>query len=212
MRILCLTALALLMAVPTALARSSYINDVVRVTLRTGPGYDHKLLSVVQSGDVVEVLEEGAEWSRVRAADGRQGWVLTRLLTDEEPNVLKLKRLQQELEALRRRSGPPDEESEALRTENLGLENALTAARFDLQAARQAYTTLERETADEVKALANAQKRIKAQAASLDECRRLAADQTTTREIRWFLAGSGVLLVGLLIGLGIRRRRRSNLY
>jgi SH3 domain protein len=191
-----------LIAVATASGQSVYINDVIEVNLRAGPGYDHKSVSVLSSGDRVDIVEHGQTWSRVRIADGASGWVLTRLLTDREPNAAKIRRLEQQLAA------PPsgDGSGEArLQAENLALKNALAEVRFELQAARQAAAVPQNDAADD--ALARSLARVKALEARLADCQRRVDHQTRSAGMRWFLAGAGVLLVGLLIGLKARNRR-----
>lgn len=196
---------------PPVGAQNVYVNDVVQVTLRTGPGYDHKILSVLQSGDAVTVLDEGEEWSRVRSADGAEGWLLSRLLTDKEPNVRVLRRLERRLADI---EGGADEQSNRLRQEKRDLENALTETRFELEAARQAHDNLKSEAGEVIetrRALSRTKARLQAQAETLERCRRKLVEQDRAERLRWFLSGAGVLLLGILIGLGIGRRRRTRL-
>jgi SH3 domain protein len=128
----------------------------------------------------------------------------TRLLTTDEPNILKIRRLEAQLAAARNGGAGPD--ISALEEENRRLEKALAEARRELQTARQASGG-----ATDEAALAEARQRIQALETRLGECRDRLGDQVLTAGIRWFLAGAGVLLVGLLIGLKFRRRQRSGL-
>ena len=57
----------------TAWAEEMYVNEIVQITLRTGKGTDHKIVAMIQSGQKVEIVEPGQDWSRVRTADGREG-------------------------------------------------------------------------------------------------------------------------------------------
>ncbi|MDY0311889.1 MAG: TIGR04211 family SH3 domain-containing protein [Desulfobacterales bacterium] len=207
MKALRATMVLLAVMCTTALAESFYVNDVVKVTLRSGPGYDHKILAVLNSGDPVELVERGKDWSRVRVPDGPEGWMATRLLTQNEPNTLKIKRLEARLAA-----GETHPDMPALETENKRLEAALAEARLELAAARQANSGAEGQTATaDNGALADAKARIQALETRLAECQDQLADQTLAVGWRWFLAGAGVLLVGMLIGLKIQRRHRSGL-
>ena len=76
-----------------ALAETMYVSDVMKVTLRTGPGIDHKILALIKSGQEVEVLEPNDQWTRVRLGDKKEGWILTRFLTTTKPSVLILDKL-----------------------------------------------------------------------------------------------------------------------
>lgn len=207
-----LSAAMFLLAVlaATALAQSFYVNDVVKVTLRAGPGYDHKILAVMNSGDPVELVERGKDWSRVRLPDGPEGWMATRLLTENEPNILKIKRLEAQLAD--GSSGAPRSDPSALEAENRRLEAALAEARLELTALRQAGGKGEDTAATaEDGTLADARARILALETRLSQCQERVKDQTLAEGVRWFLAGAGVLLVGVLIGLKFRRRQRSGL-
>ncbi len=191
----------------TAPAQTVYINDVIKVTLRGGPGYDHKIVSVLSSGDVVEVIEKGKEWSQARIPDGPSGWVPTRLLSDQEPNVLKIRRLEQQLAALKADDNRPES---ALKEENRKLQNALAEARFELEAARQARGSVESGgsgSPGDNPSANDAQVKVAELETRLAECQGHANHETLTAGIRWFLAGAGVLLVGMLIGLKSRNRR-----
>ena len=196
-------------------AQGVYINDVVQVALRAEPGYDHGVVTLLRSGDRVERLDDSGDWSRVRSADGSEGWVLSRLLTDKTPNVLKLKRLEQELDAIRQRGGEAGGELAAALEEKLRLQNALAEVRFELEAAQQAYTELKKKSAgggEANQALADARKQIDQQTRQLEDCRRQAAEMGQRETLYWFLAGAGVLMAGLLAGFRIGRRPRSKLY
>ena len=43
--------------------------------LREGPGTRARIVGVLKQGTRVEVLEEKEQWYRVRAEDGREGWI-----------------------------------------------------------------------------------------------------------------------------------------
>jgi SH3 domain protein len=78
--------LALVLAWPAvAQERQQYISDVITLTLRDGPRNDATYLGTVKSGDRVTLLESlGPEsFARIRTADGREGWVTARYLTNE---------------------------------------------------------------------------------------------------------------------------------
>jgi SH3 domain protein len=193
-----------------ALAQPFYVNDVIKVTLRAGPGYDHKILAVLNSGDQVQLIERGKDWSRVRIPEGPEGWMATRLLTEEEPNILKIRRLEAQLAD--RSTGDPGPDTTALEAEIQRLKNALAEARAEMEAVRQANGAVENPRPPRVnESQAEARTRIQELENRLSECQARLEDQTLTAGIRWFLAGAGVLLFGLLIGMKFRRRQRSGL-
>ena len=40
-------------------AESMYVTDLIKLTLRSGPSTDYKILDVIESGQQVEILEPG---------------------------------------------------------------------------------------------------------------------------------------------------------
>lgn len=54
-----------------------------RLNLRGAPGPKGRVLTKLRRGDALTVLESGVEWMRVRAPQGEEGWVLSRLTCPE---------------------------------------------------------------------------------------------------------------------------------
>jgi SH3 domain protein len=76
------------------------VSENFEITMRTGPGTDRKIISLVQSGKALEVLEKGEEWSMVRTLNGKEGWVLNRYLTASQPCAMVLDRVRQDYDVL----------------------------------------------------------------------------------------------------------------
>ena len=62
-----------------------YISDETAVTLREDKGMESEVMALIKSGARVELLEsdEASGYSRVRVGPKREGWVLTRYLSDQ---------------------------------------------------------------------------------------------------------------------------------
>lgn len=212
-----LVFLLLVSAGHLALAETAYVSDRLEVTLRTGTSTQHSIVRMLPSGARLEVLETDAAsgYSRVRTADGTEGWVLSRYLM-ERPAA------RDQLGAATERAA-----SMELRVADLAAQvEALTGERNELQVQRDG---LEAEVADLRAELDNV-RRVSASSLELDQANRelrtrvAATDQENARlrgeiaelerntQRNWFLAGAGVLLLGLVLGLvlpRIRWRRRS---
>ena len=89
-----ITFFAVIIMASTVSAKTMYVNDLIKLMLRSGRGLDNRIIAIIESGDAVEMLEAGDQWSRVRTQSGNEGWVLTRYLTEEETASRKLARLQ----------------------------------------------------------------------------------------------------------------------
>jgi len=213
-----LIVLALLsLAAWTAAAETRYVSDQLEITLRSGTSTQHSIIRMLPSGTPLETLEvdEAAGYTRVRTPGGAEGWVLSRYLM-EQPAA------RDRLAAISQRAGSQQSRALELADEVERLE----AERASLEAQRAG---LEEELA-EVRAELERIRRVSASALELDQVNRelrtrLAAAEQSGDQLRsriselesntrrdWFLAGAGVLVLGLILGLVLPRmrfRRRS---
>ncbi len=192
-------------------AESMYVTDQLKLTLRSGPSTDHKILAVVESGQKVEILEPGDDWSLVRNAKGKEGYVLTRYLMPEPTHNVRLEKLQRKHKALTQQAATLLEENTRFRSENKKLKSALDKNEKTLQKLRLDYDKLKAGSAEYLE-LKEKYKTVSRQLAeqtkradTLDEELR---SVETNQYIKWFLAGSGVLLMGFIVGFSARRQRR----
>lgn len=199
----------------TANAETKYITDTLTLTFRSGPSSENKILSFLKSGQRLELLQAGETWSKVRLPDGKEGWVLSRYLTDQPASADVLERLQAKHQELTEQSAKLMEANEQLADENQNLKAAVADHEKALESLRKDYETLQSESAEFIEL----KKKYEEAAARLqDRNNRLVTleEQVASMElnytIKWFLAGSGVLVLGILIGFISRRpRRRSSL-
>ena len=192
-------------------AESMYVTDQLKLTLRSGPSTGHKVLAVVESGQKVEILEPGEDWSLVRNAKGKEGYVLTRYLMAEPTHNVRLEKLQRKHKALTQQAATLLEENTRFRSENKKLKSALDKNEKTLQKLRLDYDKLKAGSAEYLE-LKEKSKTVSRQLAeqtkradTLDEELR---SVETNQYIKWFLAGSGVLLMGFIVGFSARRQRR----
>lgn len=204
--------LALLWAAPAWALPNMYVTDQLQVTVRSGPSVENKVIAVVNSGESVEVVStEQDGWVKVRTESGKDGWMIERYLQEEMPALVKIKKLDPENKSLLGRL-------EELTNENQELKKALSQTQGRTAELETSYAKLEKDAAD-VLNLRKSYKKLQEEYASQAE--RLEALSTEVESLRlgnnlkWFLAGAGVLLVGWFIGLALGRRRRrsaSSLY
>ncbi len=194
----------------TSAAETKYISDIIQITMRTGPGIDHRVIAMVQSGDVVKVLEEGVEWSRVQLPSGKEGWVLNRFLTAETPNQHKLEQLIDTHDKLETKVEKLLAENRRLKNENETIKNNLESKSQNLNNLNQEYQSLATESADFIQLKKTCKKlsdqlthQIKVSSELSEQTRKLKRD----KRIKWFLGGAGVVFIGFLIGLGFGSRR-----
>ncbi len=202
----------LVLAASAADAQARYVSDRLEITLRTGTSTQHSIIRMLASGTRLDVLEVDAPsgYTRVRAADGTEGWVLSRYLMDRPAAREQLEAATSRVDTLTARVAELTSELELLR----GERNTLDAERSGLGA-----------EAEELRAELERIKRVSASAMELDKANRelrtrLAAAEQAGDDLRmevaelkrntqrdWFVAGAGVLVLGLVLGLVIPRLR-----
>lgn len=82
-----------------------YISDETAVTLRAEKGMRGEVVALIKSGTRVDLVEHDAAsgYSRVRVGPGREGWVLTRYLSEQPAARERLAEVEAELAAAQAR-------------------------------------------------------------------------------------------------------------
>lgn len=200
----------LLFAVPVH-ATTMYVNDIVEITLRTGQSLDHKILSFLQSGQRLEVLQTNDQWAHVRTANGKEGWVLTRYLTPEPTSKIKLERLEEKQKSVLEQNAALLQENQLLKGENKKLSNALSSTDKGLSQIRTEYDALKSESSEFLALKAKYEQtatRLDQETRKASQLEEHVARLERSYAIKWFLAGSGVLLFGFVVGFSLKRQRR----
>ncbi len=78
-------------------AEVAYVDDTLRVLVRSEPDSRKNPVTTIVSGDRVEILErKGEDDVKIRTADDEEGWVKERYLTTEVPPRAQLGMLQEQ--------------------------------------------------------------------------------------------------------------------
>lgn len=209
--------IGLLILPAASVAETVYVSENFEITMRTGPGTDRKIISLVESGKALEILEKGEEWSKVRTINGKEGWVLNRYLSANQPCAMVLDRVRQDYDVLAAKYKDLKDNFDELNAQKKSTDADLSQNQKDRDEISTAYETLKKEAADFLKL----KQRHKQMTADLDAEKTLAAklDEENmqlkrSRIIQWVLTGGGIMLVGFFIGLfsSSRRKSRSSLY
>ncbi len=133
------TLLPLAVMVLTALSATSgqaqeawVMDKKVSLTLRTGAGTQYRIIGNLTTGDVAKILTRGDGWTKVRTADGKEGWVSAGFLQASPPARIKLERLGREAEELRRQVTELSEKTTDLRATKDELESDEEARRIEI--------------------------------------------------------------------------------
>jgi len=204
----------------TALAQDQtrYVSDELRINMRTGPSLQNRITRMLPAGEEVRILanDKAAGYSRVRTAEGADGWVLTRQLSDAPSAKDRLGEAQRTLEALR-------VENESISEQLSSLRSAHTQVSSERQKLESESQRLSRELDSVKRTAARTLKIVKENEALRVDVQDLEVQMQTLRKERdelrdgsardWFLVGAGVILLGIIVGLilpRLRLRRRAS--
>jgi SH3 domain protein len=211
-----------------ALADRRYVTDMLILTLRQGPGTEYETIRTLRTDTPVEVLEEEEKYLRVRTEEGEEGWVAKQYITAETPKPLIIAGLEKEnerlgarvqelekrqtllLNQLKEAEQGQDAKVKELEKDAEDYRQEVARATAELEQITENYNALLDQSKNVVQ-LAGEHDRLEAENARLDtELNRLKKENTRlqrTGMIRWFLAGAGVLLIGLIAGRVTRKKK-----
>lgn len=192
-------------------AETRYVNDLLEITLRTGPGHNYRILKMLKSGQSLELMETENEWSRVRLPDDTTGWVFSKYLRNSPPKSSLADSLQQEIEPLRKKVEVLSQENQRLIERNQEMSRHLTETMEQLETLQSQYAELKEESADYL--------RLKDEHAALSQTleeknkriqvlEKQVSDAFLSASLKWFLAGAGVLILGMIMGGKISSRKK----
>jgi SH3 domain protein len=123
-----------LLSLNKVLAATAYVSDELVLGVYAEENNQGQRLATLHSGTSVETLAQDGDFTQVRLLDGTTGWVKSAFLTTQEPAVVRVKQLQEELD--RNRATTPALAEAAARSEVERLKLELAAKQSELDAAR----------------------------------------------------------------------------
>lgn len=196
-----------------AFGATRYVGDLVEITVRSGPGLKYRVVKTVPSGQTVEVIETQNGWSRIELTGDKTGWVVSRYLQSEKPDSLVAEELKGKIPPLQNRIENLKAENDRLIKMNQSLSEKLDETRTQLEKIRKTHEELKAESKNylELKkqhqSLTTEMKKKKERIETLEQ---QVSRSYLSAAIKWFLAGGGVLLVGMILGASSARRKRSS--
>ncbi len=201
--------MSILILSATVQAETRYISNIIKITLRTGPGIDHKIVRMVKSGQNVEVKEQGAEWSKVQLPDGTEGWVLNRFLTRKEPDFITLERLRKKYNDIMAQLPAITQENRQLKEDNRKLKQKLDEDQAKASRLAKDYAKLKTNSAGYLELKGEHEKVVSRLAAASSKVKRL-EKELLNKYITAGLTGAAVLLLGFIIGFSAKRQRKRS--
>lgn len=210
MKQLMIIGFLLVLLVTPAAAETLYVKGDSGANLRNGNSTRHAVIDTIDPGQALLAIETCNKWTKVRLPDGKEGWMASRLLTDKKPAAIIASELNNKIENLSIESESIQAENERLIIENQSLHEKLKEMFEQMAQTREAHETLIAESADFLALKADLERlsdqlREKTEIIASLEAELAITNRSAT--IHWFLAGAGVLLLGMIIGAAMKRRR-----
>ena len=203
----------------SSFAATLYVSDTtVEANLRTGTQQANRIIALLRPGTQLEVLSEEDGWAEVTLADGRTGWILRRYLSERPPWRVTAEKLGAENKQLRAQLATVEGGNQDLGQKNKELQKQVDLQQKELEKVRRNYEELKNSSTNYLNlkmAYENLQKGARQNNAKLNELEKAHGKLKTSKGIRWFLSGAGVLLLGYIMGTSVarlRRRRSSDYY
>ncbi len=193
------------------LAKTSYVKPSSEVVVRKGQGIKYKIVAVVKDGVSVEFLEEGDSYAKVRLANGKEGWMLKRFLSDEPPLEQVVASLRTEKEKMKRKEIEVAQKLKEVSSTLAQTETEFDAILAERDQIRTDYQNLQQDTANVVQTKNDLLKTVKENELLVQKLASVQQENNSLKKntaIKWFLSGGGVLLVGMFIGMRSSKSRR----
>ena len=200
-----------------AIAKALYVQPSSEVVVRRGQGTDFKIIAMVKDGTRVVLLEDGTDYSRVRLPNNKEGWMLTRFLSEQPPLQEVVASLRNKAEELTRSRDEAVQKFEAITTVLSTTEKQLQVIIAERDQALTNYQELQESTADTMKIMQLQKKTALENTTIIEKLKEVESRNKNLEKdstVKWFLAGGGVLLLGMLLGASSNksRRKKSSLY
>ncbi len=199
------------------LAADMYVTDSFKITLRTGPSTDNKIVSMLSSGQKVEVLDAGDEWTHVRITGGQtddqEGWVLSRFLMSRVPWENQTGFLLRENNRLKEKVPLLDGKVKETNTQVRELSSTLKQQTRAYEDLKKTYAELKEGSASYLKLKETYEITNSALKQAQQSVIQLTEENKSLKSmlvIKWFLTGALVLLFGLMIGLVVGQKQKKS--
>lgn len=231
-RLLWLACFAVILSIcgglAAAWAETRYVSDMLIISLREGQDDESPSIGYIKSDTPVEVIEENDDFVLVKTPEDLTGWVKKRFLVSEKPKTLVIEEQRQRIQDLEDKiillQQNPSASEDIDPTQTQAYEKKIQELQNGLNSEKQHVVKLEDELAranvsyqqlmEKQKQAPQAQGELQALKQknsellmALQQAEQTATPTFFTGNIKWFLSGAGVLLLGFVIGRSLRRKR-----
>jgi len=212
-------------------ARTGYVSDMLFLTFRQGPGNSYAVEKTLMSNTPVLILEEKNEFYKVELESKEVGWVDKNFIIFTLPKAVMINKLEKENKSLSNKTMELQSRVRELQDELASVEQNYSQTKEKLEISLKTalneknktinmlsdtqgeYDTLTRQSK-------NIQKIIKENKILKEQTQTLSGELEIIKEksqnffktgmIKWFLTGSGVLLLGWIIGQSVSAKKQHS--
>jgi SH3 domain protein len=204
-----LIILCVLFLSTVAFGQRSYVSSLQKVTFRTGPGTDNKIIRMIMSDEKINIVEAGEVWTKITDKSGTEGFVLNRFISKETPSSVKYTWLKSKFDKLEVKNKKMSTILKDMKVELKSSQSSLVNSEASLKEVNGSYEELKVGSAEFLTLKKKYDQAIYKLKLKTDKVKDLEST-VNTHYIKWFLAGGGVLLLGWLIGLISRKKKGYN--
>ncbi len=201
--------LSLIIYTQNAAAQDSstfYVDDELTITVRSGESTSHQILRTIKSGTALTITETHPDtgYSKAILNDGTEGWVLTRFLSKTPVARDQLAQAQKRIGQLEKRLGDAEKELKELKQKFQNTSSSLDKQTGDYEKTQKELDHIRTVSANAI-ALDSENKELKTELIYLEtetqalEQQNAALQDSSARN--WFITGTAVMLIGIIIGL-----------
>lgn len=180
----------------------AYVGDSVDISMRSGPENNFRIIRMLKSGMKLRVLEKnGNGWSRAVDENQKEGWILSRYLTEKMPASLRVAQLEQTMITVQEERDSLEQKFNELKKSN----QTLSQDRAELDRLRSLMQNTLKVDAD------NKHLKIKTDQLNAELMRALDDKRILERQsdASFFVSGATVLGLGIIAGFILAKKRRS---
>ncbi len=211
--------------------KTGYVSDMLLLTFRQGPGNSYAVLKTLTSNTSVAILEEKNGFYKVELQSKEIGWVDKKFIIFTLPKTIMINKLEKENSNLKNKILQLQKNSARLQDKLSSMEQNYSQTRTELETSLKTamdekkktadmlsdskvkYTTLTQQSKD-IQKIIKENKIFKEQNTALLDELTIFKEQNKnlfkTGMIKWFLAGTGVLLLGWIIGQSVSSRKQHS--
>ncbi len=226
------TVFILAALIVSAHADTRYVSDMLVISVRDAPIQNASVLGYIKTPTAVDILEEQGDYLKIKTKDGLEGWVLAKYIVPEKPKTLIIEDLKKQIEELKKEgeitkskpntlSDASSETTEKYENKIRELEEQVAKNQKLADKAGRDFAALDKKykallihsgNTDQLIKEMNRLKKANTQLnAEITTLRKNTGSPLKSRKIQLFIAGAGVLLIGMMLGGAAKKKKRFKL-